>query len=95
MTDIYRALDDATRRKILDVLSERDGQSLFELCGMLTMHHGVSQSRQSISQHLSLLEEAGLIRVERAGRVKLHYFTPGPLAEITRRWPLAIEGDQA
>ncbi|MHC6177691.1 ArsR/SmtB family transcription factor [Glutamicibacter sp. X7] len=95
MTDIYRALDDATRRKILDVLSERDGQSLFELCGTLTMNHGVSQSRQSISQHLALLEEAGLIRVERAGRVKFHYFTPGPLAEITRRWPQTIEGDQA
>lgn len=86
MTDVFRALDDETRRLILDELSARDGQTLFEICSVLTMRHGVSSSRQAISQHLSVLEAAGLIATERRGRTKLHYFNPEPIAGIARRW---------
>ncbi|WP_208292796.1 ArsR/SmtB family transcription factor [Naumannella halotolerans] len=87
MADVFRALDDRTRRIILDLLVERDGRSLFEICGALTTRYGLSSSRQAISQHLAVLEEAGLVRTERQGRTKLHHFDPGPLAEIARRWP--------
>jgi DNA-binding transcriptional ArsR family regulator len=52
------------------------------------MRHGIGSSRQAISQHLALLEAAGLIHVERAGRTKLHHLTTEPLGEIARRWPL-------
>ena len=87
MADVFKALDDETRRLILDELALRDGQSLFEICTTLTMRHGVTSSRQAISQHLAVLEDAGLVATERVGRTKLHHFTPEPLAEIARRWP--------
>ena len=57
MTTIFKALDDETRRLILDELAARDGQSLFELCARLAMRHEISSSRQAISQHLAVLEE--------------------------------------
>ena len=66
--DIHRAIADRTRRAILDELVDRSGQTLFELCGRLTMKHGISSSRQAISQHLEVLEAAGLIRTRREGR---------------------------
>lgn len=94
VTDVFRALDDETRRLILDELSARDGQTLFEICSVLTMRHGVSSSRQAISQHLSVLEAAGLISTERRGRTKLHYFNPEPIAGITRRWAGRKEASQ-
>jgi DNA-binding transcriptional ArsR family regulator len=84
---LFRALADPTRRIVLDELAQRDGQSLFEICARLAMRHGIGSSRQAISQHLSLLEQAGLIRTEKAGRIKLHHLTTQPLGEITRRWP--------
>lgn len=87
MTDIFRALDDETRRLTLDELARRDGQSLFEICTTLTMQHGVTSTRQAISQHLAVLEEAGLVATERRGRTKLHYFRPEPLEAIAQRWP--------
>lgn len=87
VADVYRALDDETRRLIIDELATRDGQSLFEICTALTMHHGVASTRQAISQHLNVLEDAGLVATERRGRTKLHFFTPEPLEAITRRWP--------
>ncbi len=59
--DVYRALADPTRRAILDELVERDGQTLFELCTHLTMKHGIGSTRQAISQHLAVLEAAGLV----------------------------------
>ena len=59
--DLFKALGDATRRTILDELTERDGQTLFELCGRLSMKHGLTSSRQAISQHLAVLEQAGLV----------------------------------
>ena len=87
MADVFRALDDETRRLILDELAARDGQSLFEICTALTMHHAVGSTRQAISQHLAVLEAAGLVATERRGRTKLHYFNPEPLEDITQRWP--------
>ena len=59
--DLFKAIGDATRRTILDELTDRDGQTLFEICGRLTMKHGLASSRQAISQHLAVLEEAGLV----------------------------------
>ena len=88
VADVFRALDDETRRLILDELASRDGQSLFEICTALTMRHGVGSSRQAISQHLAVLEDAGLVTTERRGRTKLHFFTRGPLAAISQRWPI-------
>lgn len=87
MDDLYRAIADPTRRAILDELVERDGQSLFELCGRLIMKHGIGSSRQAISQHLELLESAGLVIVRREGRYKFHSFNGKPLKAIAKRWP--------
>ena len=89
--DVYLAIADPTRRRILDELAERDGQSLFELCGRLAMRHGIASSRQAISQHLAVLEEAGLVSSHRAGRTKLHHLHTGPLREIVERWPIPSE----
>lgn len=91
MPDIYRALADPTRRTILDELSKRDGQTLFELCGRLAMAHGISSSRQAVSQHLALLEEVGLVRTARQGRTKLHWFDGAPLRAIASRWPIPTQ----
>jgi DNA-binding transcriptional ArsR family regulator len=88
MTDVYRALADATRRTILDELAKREGQSLFEICSRLAMAHGITSSRQAVSQHLTVLEEVGLVRTERQGRTKLHWFDPTPLRAILERWPI-------
>jgi DNA-binding transcriptional ArsR family regulator len=87
VADVFKALNDETRRLILDELAARDGQTLFEICTTLTMRHGVGSTRQAISQHLSVLEDAGLVATERHGRTKLHHFDPAPLAAISRRWP--------
>lgn len=88
MDDIYRAIADPTRRAILDELTQRQGQSLFELCTRLTMKHGIQSSRQAISQHLDVLEEARLVVAERVGRTKIHRFDAAPLAVISQRWPV-------
>jgi DNA-binding transcriptional ArsR family regulator len=85
--DVFKALADPTRRAILDELSERDEQTLFEICSRLTTKHGVTATRQAISQHLGVLEEAGLLRTRRAGRFKFHSIETAPLAEIASRWP--------
>ena len=85
---LFKALADETRRVILDELTDRDGQSLFELCSRLTMRHGITSSRQAISQHLAVLEEAGLVTSHKDGRTKLHHLDTTPLRTITARWPL-------
>lgn len=87
MPDIYKALADETRRIVLDELLERDGQTLFEICGRLAMRHDMSLTRQAVSQHLDVLESAGLVHTERRGRYKLHTVDTGPLAQIAERWP--------
>ena len=87
MSDLYKALADPTRRTILDELTDRDGQTLFEICTRLIMKHGIGASRQASSQHLDVLEGAGLVRTERSGRYKFHYLDTPPLNEIAERWP--------
>ncbi len=85
---MFKALADPTRRVILDELTERDGQTLFELCTRLAMKHEVTSSRQAISQHLDVLEGAGLVTTRRDGRYKFHYIDTGPLRAIAQRWPV-------
>ena len=86
MGDVFKALADPTRRTILDELIDRDGQTLFEICGRLTTKHGITSSRQATSQHLDVLEAAGLVESRRQGRYKFHYINTAPLAEIAERW---------
>ena len=77
---VFRALADASRRALLDRLFERNGQSLGELTG------GMAMSRQAVTKHLAILEEAGLVTSQRRGREKLHYLNPVPIGEIADRW---------
>jgi DNA-binding transcriptional ArsR family regulator len=84
--DVYKALADPTRRKILDELTERNGQTLFELCARLATKHQLGSSRQAISQHLDVLEDAGLVRSRREGRYKFHDLDTEPLERIADRW---------
>jgi DNA-binding transcriptional ArsR family regulator len=86
--DVFKALADPTRRAILDELTERDSQTLFELCSRLATKHGMGSTRQAISQHLDVLEAAGLVSTRREGRYKFHHIDTAPLREITQRWPI-------
>ena len=88
MGDVFKALADPTRRAILDELALSDGQSLFEICSRLVMRHGNTSTRQAISQHLAILEEAGLVRSHREGRTKIHHLNTDPLRSIHERWPI-------
>ena len=84
--DVFKALADPTRRAILDELTERDNQTLFELCSRLAIKHHVASSRQAVSQHIDVLVDAGLVRTRREGRYRFHQLDPRPLAEIADRW---------
>jgi len=84
--DVYQALADSTRRKILDEVAERDDQTLFEICSRLAMKHRLTLSRQAVSQHLDVLEAAGLIITRREGRYKFHHLDRRPLEHIADRW---------
>jgi DNA-binding transcriptional ArsR family regulator len=84
--DVYKALADPTRRALLDELQERSGQTLFELCARLISRHGLGSTRQAVSQHLAVLEEAGLVRTRREGRYKFHDLDTAPLRAIADRW---------
>ena len=86
MGDVFKALADPTRRRILDELTDRNGQTLFEICSRLATKHQLGSSRQAISQHLELLEAAGLIQAKREGRFKFHYLNTQPLERIADRW---------
>jgi DNA-binding transcriptional ArsR family regulator len=90
--DVYRAIADPTRRAILDELQDRSGQTLFELCVRLLTRHGLDSSRQAISQHLDVLEGAGLVITRREGRYKFHDLDPAPLREIKERWGSEAKG---
>ncbi len=87
VADVYRALADPTRRRILDLLVQRDGVTLFEICTVL-IEAGTESSRQAISQHLAVLEESGLVHATKVGRTKVHRVDTEPLREIAERWPV-------
>jgi DNA-binding transcriptional ArsR family regulator len=93
--DVFKALADPTRRAILDELAERDGHTLFELCARLATKHGLGSTRQAISQHVDLLESAGLVTTRRDGRYKFHHLDTAPLRQIVERWPISgTKGDR-
>ncbi len=77
---IFKALADSTRRLLLDRLREHNGQTLRELCERVAM------ARQSVTQHLDILERAGLVTVLRRGRERVHYINPAPIHDIEHRW---------
>jgi len=83
---VFRALADPTRRALLDALAERDGQTLFELCTRLVTTRGLTSSRQAISQHLDVLDAAGLVHRRREGRYTFHDLDTTPLAPLRERW---------
>ena len=83
---IFKALGDPTRRRILDVLRERPVQSLFEVCASSFAADGKSLSRQTISQHLDMLERAGLITTAWKGRTKTHSLNVTPMRVATDLW---------
>jgi DNA-binding transcriptional ArsR family regulator len=78
--EVFRALADPSRRKLLDELHKSNGQTLSELCEHLDM------TRQAVTKHLALLEAANLVATVWRGREKLHYLNPAPLHEIYERW---------
>jgi DNA-binding transcriptional ArsR family regulator len=77
---VFKALADPTRRRLLDLLHRDNGQTLTALSA------GMDMTRQAVTQHLQLLEEANLVAVVWQGREKLHYLNPVPLHEIAARW---------
>lgn len=86
MADVFEALNAPARRAVLDELHERGGQTLFELCARLTMKHGIGLTRQAISQHIGVLESAGLVTTRRQGRYKFHDLNTAQLEAIVGRW---------
>ena len=80
MAAVFKALADPTRRRLLDRLRARDGQTLGELCG------NASMTRQAVTKHLAILEAANLVAVRWRGREKLHYLNPVPINDIAERW---------
>jgi DNA-binding transcriptional ArsR family regulator len=93
VSDVFKALADPTRRAILDELTDRDGQTLFEICARLATKHRLTSSRQAISQHLDVLEDAGLVTTQREGRYKFHHIDTTPLQSIGQRWPRRKRGN--
>lgn len=84
MGDVYKAIADPARRMILDGLTQRENQTLFEICTRLTESRPMS--RQAVSQHIAVLQDAGLVTVRKEGRSNLHNINPAPLSEIVTRW---------
>jgi uncharacterized protein YndB with AHSA1/START domain/DNA-binding transcriptional ArsR family regulator len=80
MEDVFKALADPSRRRLLDDLNDRNGQTLRELCD------GLDMARQSVSKHLAVLEEAHLVTTVWRGREKLHYLNAAPINDIAQRW---------
>ena len=77
---VFRALADASRRQLLDRLFAQGGLTLGELCS------GLDMSRQAVSKHLAILEDANLVSSQKRGREKLHFINPVPINEIAERW---------
>jgi DNA-binding transcriptional ArsR family regulator len=88
---LFRALADRSRRLILDELVARPRQTLFEICSRLATRHGVTSTRQAVSQHLDVLEAAGLVHSRREGRYRFFELDTSPLHAIAERWPPAEE----
>jgi DNA-binding transcriptional ArsR family regulator len=80
MDAVFKALADPSRRELLDRLYVENGQTLNELCARLAM------TRQAVSKHLAILEDANLVATVKRGREKLHYLNPVPIHEIAERW---------
>ena len=80
MDAVFKALADPARRQLLDRLHARNGQALGSLC------EGMEMSRQAVTKHLAILEEANLVATQRRGREKLHFLNPVPVNEIAERW---------
>lgn len=80
MDAVFKALADPVRRQLLDSLRARTGQTLGELC------KGRDMTRQAVTKHLAILEEANLLATRKRGREKLHYLNPVPIQEIADRW---------
>ncbi len=78
--NVFRALADGSRRRLLDRLHDRNGQTLGDLC------QGLNMTRQAVTKHLAILEEANLVASRRQGREKLHFINPVPINEIAERW---------
>ena len=85
---VFKALADPSRRELLDRLHAENGLSLTHLC------QGLDMARQSVTQHLDVLEQANLISVQWQGREKLHYFNPVPIHEIYERWIRKFEEER-
>lgn len=83
---IFKALADSTRRLILDELSERNELTLYELTSRLIMKHNLTISRQGIAKHLSVLEEAGLLKSNRKGKYRVLMFDNEPLRDLLKGW---------
>ncbi len=77
---VFRALADASRRRLLDRLHGENGQTLRQLC------RGLNMTRQAVAKHLAILEEANLVASKRHGREKLHFINPVPINDIAERW---------
>lgn len=86
VSDVFHALAAPARRAILDALHQSERQTLFELCGRLVMEHGVDLSRQAVSQHLAILEEAGLVTSWQEGKYRFIAIRREPLRGLTDRW---------
>jgi len=85
---VFKALADPSRRELLDRLHTHNGQSLTDLC------KGLDMARQSVTQHLGVLEDANLVSIRWQGREKLHYFNPVPIHEIYERWIRKFEEER-
>jgi DNA-binding transcriptional ArsR family regulator len=80
MDAVFKALADPTRRRLLDSLHARNGQTLNALCEHAAM------TRQAVTKHLAILEAANLVVMRKSGRERLHYLNPVPIGEIAERW---------
>jgi DNA-binding transcriptional ArsR family regulator len=89
---LFRAIGDTTRRRIIDELALRDRQSLFEIFTRVVSEHGIGQSRQAFSRHLSVLESVGIVTVEWHGTTKLHSLNVEPLAIAHNGWLAQFRG---
>lgn len=91
--DVFDVLAAPARRAILDALVARGDQTLFEICTRLASDHDIELTRQAISQHLAILEEAGLVVSRRHSRYKFHTINPTPLRDAMSRWLDTQEAD--